>query len=71
VSDIESDLRATTENVLADAEKLAEIEVAKARLPADDPKMVPLSRQAIAIARDLVPKTAAQLELSEEAASAD
>jgi hypothetical protein len=41
VSDIESDLRATTENVLADAEKLAEIEVAKARLPADDPKMVP------------------------------
>jgi hypothetical protein len=63
--------KATTENILADAEKLADVETAKARLRADDPRMVPLSREARAIARDLVPKTAARLELSAEAAGWD
>jgi hypothetical protein len=71
VSDVESDLKATAEDILVDAEKLAEIETAKTRLHAEDPRMVGLSREARAIVKDLVPKTAAQLELSTEAASGD
>lgn len=71
MSDVESDLRTTTENVLADAERLAAIETEKASLRPADPRMVRLSEEAAHIAQELVPKTRVQLELSEEATAVD
>lgn len=70
MTDLESDLRTTTENVLMDAERLAEIEAEKTALPVDDPRMVELSEEAARLAKAIVPKTAAELALSEEVAQA-
>jgi hypothetical protein len=64
----QEDLRATAEAIAADAERLRAIEDEKAGLAVDDPRMVQLSDEAAAIARALLPKTAAQRELAEEAA---
>ena len=60
------DLRATSEDVAADAERLRHIEERKQSLPADDPELIRLSEEAERIARDLVPKTVAQKELATE-----
>lgn len=68
MSELEDDLRATTEDVAAEAAELQEIEEKKARLPSDDPRMATLSRDAEQIARRLVPKTVAERELVDEAA---
>jgi hypothetical protein len=64
MSEEHEDLRATAESIAGDAERLAVIEEKKAALEDDDPKLVALSREALRIARDLVPKTAAELELA-------
>lgn len=66
----QEDLRATAEAIAADADRLRAIEDEKASLPIDDPRMLQLSDEAEAIARALLPKTAAQSELLEEAAEA-
>ena len=66
----QEDLRATAEAIAADAERLRAIEDEKAGLAVDDPRMVQLSDEAAAIARALLPKTAAQRELAEDAAEA-
>jgi hypothetical protein len=71
VSELENDLRATTEDIAADAARLAEIEDEKGRLDADDPRLVELSAEGEAIARRLVPKTAAESELAGEALATD
>ena len=60
------DLRATSEDVVADAERLRFIEERKQSLPPDDPELIPLSEEAERIARGLVPKTVAQKELATE-----
>lgn len=67
VSDLENDLRATAEDIAADAARLAAIEEEKARLGSDDPRLLELSAEGEAIARRLVPKTAAETELAAEA----
>lgn len=66
----QEDLRATAEAIAADADRLRAIEDEKASLPIDDPRMLQLSDEAEAIARALLPKTAAQSELLEKAAEA-
>jgi hypothetical protein len=71
VSDMENDLRATAEDIAADAARLAEIEEEKAGLETDDPRLVALSAEGEEIARRLVPKTAAESELAGEALAAD
>ena len=71
MSELESDLRATAEDIAADATRLAEIEDEKAGLEADDPRLVELSAEGEALARRLVPKTAAESELAAEALATD
>jgi hypothetical protein len=67
VSDLENDLRATAEDIAADAARLAAIEKEKAGLETDDPRLLELSAEGERIARRLVPKTAAESELAGEA----
>ncbi|MEA2548577.1 MAG: hypothetical protein QOE42_1175 [Chloroflexota bacterium] len=69
MSEQHEDLRATAESIAGDADRLAVIEEKKAALEDDDPKLVALSREALRIARDLVPKTAAELELAADGES--
>ena len=71
MSDLDSDLRATAEDIAADAARLTEIENEKARLGTDDPRLVELSAEGEAIARRLVPKTVAERELATEAMAID
>ena len=71
VSELENDLRATGEDIAADAARLAAIEDEKASLEADDPRLLELSAEGEAIARRLVPKTAAESELAAEALATD
>jgi hypothetical protein len=71
VSDLESDLRATAEDIAADAARLTAIEDEKARLGTDDPRLGELSAESEAIARRLVPKTVAERELADEATASD
>ena len=66
--ELEDELRATTEDVAAEAADLQEIEEQKAQLRPDDPRMAQLSREAERIARRLVPKTSAQREIVDEVA---
>jgi hypothetical protein len=69
VTDTGDDLRATSEDVAADAERLREIEERKQSLGAGDPELVDLAAEAERIARGLVPKTVAQSELVTESAT--
>ena len=71
MSELENDLRATAEDIAADATRLAAIEDEKAGLEPDDPRLVELSAEGEAIARRLVPKTAAESELAAEALATD
>jgi hypothetical protein len=66
VTEADDDLRATSEDVVADAERLREIEERKQSLPPDDPELLTLSEEAERIARRLVPKTVAEKELAAE-----
>lgn len=65
--DDESDLRATSESIADDASRLAAIEAKKATLSIDDPRLVRLSAEAEEVARDIVPKVAAESAIVEEA----
>ena len=67
MTDTGDDLRATSEEVVADAERLRRIEERKQSLAPDDPELIELSLEAERIARELVPKTVAQKELATEA----
>ena len=69
MSELDNDLRATAEDIAADAAKLSQIEDEKAHLEADDPRMVGLSAESEQLARGLVPKTVAERELADLAAS--
>ena len=71
MSELENDLRATAEDIAADAERLAALEEEKARLGTDDPRLAELSAESEAIARRLVPKTAAESVLANEALTDD
>lgn len=67
MADSEDDLRATAEDIAADAARLTAIETEKASLDVGDPRLKALSEESEAIARELVPKTAAETALVEEA----
>ncbi len=70
MTDTGDDLRATSESIAADADRLRAIEQRKQELPEGDPELVELSRQAERIAREIVPKTVAERELAAEGADA-
>jgi hypothetical protein len=63
------DIRATAEDLAADAQRIEEIELAKGHLDVDDPRMMELSAESERIARRMVPKTVAERELVDEAAA--
>lgn len=65
----DDDLHATAESIADDARRLMAIEEEKEHLGADDPRVVELSQKSQALARRLVPKTTAELELATEAQS--
>jgi len=67
--ELEDDLRATADDIAADAARLAEIESEKRELDADDPRMLELSVEGQRLAETLVPKTDAELDLAIEAQS--
>lgn len=69
MDEIHDDLRATADAIANDAERLTAIEEEKATLADDHPRLVELSREAQQIARNLVPKTAAETELAKETGS--
>lgn len=68
---MEHDLRATAEDIAADAARLTNIEEEKTRLDAWDPRMTELSVESEQIARRMVPKTATERALAEQLAGAD
>ena len=68
MTDYEGDLDATTEDIGTDAARLKEIEDEKAGLDPSDPRVAELSAEGEHLARRLVPKAAAERELSDEAA---
>jgi len=71
VSDLEGDLRATAEDIAADATKLKEIEEKKADLDAGDPLVRELSDESERLARRMVPKTVAERELTDAIGNAE
>ncbi len=68
MSDAENDLRATAEDIAADAARLTVIEVEKARMGSRDPRLAELSAESERIAKRLVPKTAAETLLTDQLA---
>ena len=66
MSEAEDDLRATVDSITADAARLAEIERQKRDLEPGDPRLLPLSEKAHALAEGMVPKTQAELEIAAE-----
>lgn len=71
MSDLERDLRATAEDVAADAARIQEIEEEKARLDPSDPRVAELSAESQGLAERLVPKTVAERELADAAKASD
>ena len=69
--DLEGDLNATRGDVIADAERLVEIERKKGRLAPTDPRLVELSNEAEEIANRLRSTTMAERELAEMVAESD
>lgn len=66
MTDRDDQLLATTNDIAADAGELTAIESEKARLDVADPRQDALAARAVDIARDLVPKTLAQLDIVAE-----
>jgi hypothetical protein len=67
MSDVKGDLRATSEDIAADAARLQTIEEEKATLDPADPRVVELSAESERLAQRLLPKTAAERELADAA----
>ena len=65
--DLENDIHATAEDIVADAAVLQSVEAEKAALDADDPRALDLAKQAEALARRMASKTVAERELVAEA----
>ena len=68
MSEAQDDLRATVDAITTDADRLGEIEAQKRDMEPGDPRLVSLSAEAHAIAKRMVPKTQAELEIATELA---
>ncbi len=67
MSDRDDQLRATTDDIKADADELRALEEAKATMEPEDPRQDVLADRVVDLARDLLPKAAAQREIVAEA----
>ena len=70
MSEVESDLRATSEDLAEGAERLRAIETTKAKLPADHSRILSLSEEAKALADEIAAKASIELELAKDATGA-
>jgi hypothetical protein len=66
--DLEQDLHATEEAIVADSSRLAALEREKASLDPDDPRLTELSTEVERLARQIVPKTVAERDIVNELA---
>lgn len=64
-SDLEGDLKATAEDIAADAAQIKALEEEKADLDPADPRVQELSEKSERLARQLVPKTVAEREITD------
>lgn len=69
-SDLEVDLKATAEDIAADAAQIQALEEEKADLDPADPRVQELSEKSERLARQLVPKTVAERELTDSISEA-
>jgi len=70
LSEVEQDLRATAEDIAADALDLKAIEERKAKLAPGDRRLVTLSEAAEDLAQQVAAKASAETALAKEAAGA-
>jgi hypothetical protein len=70
LSEVAQDLRATSEDIAADAAELGALEKRKAKLAPEDPRIVPLSEAAEELAERIAAKTTSETALAKDAASA-
>lgn len=61
------DVRVTAEQLAADADRLQAIEAAKVALPDDDPRVVALSEEALALTEAMAETAKVQLEVATDA----
>ncbi|MEP7158976.1 MAG: hypothetical protein ABI797_06080 [Chloroflexota bacterium] len=61
----EQDLRATSDSIREDAERLADLEAAKSAIEIDDPQMKRLSSQVVQLADDIKDKAEAERDLAQ------
>jgi hypothetical protein len=70
VTDAINDLRATADDLVADADRLREIEERKGALAADDPALLELSAEAERLSKGIAAKATAEHELAREVSEA-
>ena len=66
MSDLHDDIKALSDDLIADAERLQAIESEKAALAPDDPRLTELAAEAEAIARRMGPKATAEREMTDQ-----
>lgn len=71
MTDAIDDLRATADDLAADATRLREIERQKATMAPDDPALVPLAAEAERLSHHMARKATAEHELAKEVADED
>jgi hypothetical protein len=70
MSEIEQDLRTTSENIEADATRLKAVEAEKQSLRAGSPRLLKLAKEAEALGEEIAAKTTAELNLAKDATGA-
>lgn len=68
MDELAEDLRATTESIAHDAQRLRELELRKASLDVEDPQVLDLSQESRALAERLVRSTAIEEQLAHQVA---
>ena len=71
MDDLAEDLRATTESIVHDAQRLREIELEKAGLDVDDPRLLDLSEEGRRLGERLARSTRAEEQLAQLAVDED
>lgn len=67
MSDLQDELRATTDDIKSDAEELRSLEEVKASLEPGDPLQDVLAARVVDLVSELIPKAEAQREIVAEA----
>lgn len=67
MSDLQDELRATTDDIKSDAEELRSLEEVKASLDPGDPLQDVLAARVVDLVTELIPKAEAQREIVAEA----